>query len=103
MEDRPLGNGSPEHLLQANCLPGNLDVVAGSLAPGAVLELDRENRAVRVELHKVCLADQADPIRPEGQGAFDFDSRSDLVTGLIHEVVNGTPSHRVDVLLEIPL
>ena len=67
---------------------------------GAVFEFHREHRAIRMELHQIGLADEPQPVGPEGQGAFHFHPRLHLVAGRVHQVVHGLPTRGVDVVHE---
>ena len=81
----PLGHGPAEHVFQAHGLAGELEVIMQFLPFAAVLELDRKNGPIRVELHQIGLADEIEPITPDRQSTFHPHAGFDFVAGRIHQ------------------
>jgi len=63
-----------------------------------VLVLDGERGAV-VELDHVGLADEAEPVGPQGQGPLNADTPVPLAVGAVDGLVDGAAAERVEVLV----
>src|SRR5579872_2330217 len=92
-------NRAAEHLLQADGLRAELQVIVPLLPLRAVLRLHREDAAVGVELDGVGAAVQAQPFAPERQRPLDPRGPAHLPGRRIDALVNAAAAQREHVLI----
>ena len=93
-------HGDAQHFFEAHRLRRELNIIVNFLALAAMFELDGKYRAARMKLHHIGLANQAEPVRPQRQRAFNLDPGLDFVTGRIDQPMHRLPTGRVNVIVE---
>lgn len=104
IEQRAFRNRPPCHGLQAQRLPGELDIVAGGdggrFVTRTVLVLHRVRGTVGLEFHHVALAYQPQHIMEHRQRALHAQTCSCLHTGHVYHTLNRLAPQCVHILLE---
>ncbi len=93
-------HSNAQHFFKKHCLRRELNIIVDFLALAPVLELNGKHRAAGMKLHHIGLADQPQPIRPQGQCALNLHPSRDLVTGRIDEPMRRLPARGVNVIVE---
>ncbi len=100
MEDGAARYLSTRHLLEAQRLRCNLQVVVSLPTPRSVFVLHRERTPVGREFHEVGLADEAEPVTPERHASFDTNRTVPFRSGFIHQTVDRPSAGGIQILRE---
>jgi len=100
MKDGTAWNRHAQHLLKAQGLGTELDVVIFPLATLAEFELHRKPGTIGTLLDDIALAAQAEPFRPHGQRPQQGDTLSDLIPRQVSVLVDNVASECVLIVLK---
>ena len=88
------------HFLNAHGLCGELQIVMGLGSAWTMLVLNRIRGATHVEFDDVAPPNQTKLVRPDGQGSFDSNSRSNFITGIVNTLVGRMAAHGMDIFIK---